>query len=260
MKQLIVISIFLMLISGCDPYKNPLTENLPHNEILVYSGITMLDAVTELKKTFEKSSRCGVTVMYGASGYLEKVVEVNKIGDVFFPGSRYYLDDMVKRNLITQMTGIGYNTLCYFVEKGNPKMLNGSLDELKRKDLRVMIGLENAGAVGREATRLLKKEGVDSEVRNNAVSFSTDSKGLSEALRENKADLVVNWRSVGSLKQNKKYMDAVDIDSDYIRRVPVSIGILKYSLDRECAQDFIELTASKTGRKILQKYGFLTNE
>lgn len=256
MKKLYIFIIIFMFILSCDPYENPLTKNAPKREILIYSGITMSDAIFELKDIYEKETGCRASVIYGASGYLKSVIEVNRVGDIFFPGYSTYLESMMKEKVISRVIDVGYNKLCFFVEKHNPLMLNGSLDQLKEKNLRVMIGSREAGAVGKETEDLLRKHGMYEDVVLNIRSFTADSKGLSEAIRDKNADIVINWRATGFFKKNQPYMDPVEIDSDYVRKVPIAMGLLKYSVDVECAERFLDLAASETGKKIFNKYGF----
>ncbi|ADD67939.1 extracellular solute-binding protein family 1 [Denitrovibrio acetiphilus DSM 12809] len=256
MHKLLILCVLQCILFACDPYENPLTRNKPLNEILVYTGITMSDAVLELKSEFEKENDCLVHVMYGASGYLKRVIDVNKKGDIFIPGNSSFLDTLIGDAVVTRRETLGYNRLSFFVPKGNPMGLNGSLSQLAEGDLRLIIGAPESGSVGKETMYLLQKYGIFHDVALQVHSFAADSKKLASAIRDNDADIAINWRAVGYTLKNRDFMDAIDIDSPYIRKVPVVMGLLKYSVDTGCPVKFMNMAVSEKGRQIFHKYGF----
>jgi len=256
MYKFIVVFILLISIVSCDPYKNPYEDREFNHEILIYTGITMSDAVFELKSLFEADNDCNVLVMYGASGYLKHVVEVNRKGDIFFPGNISYIDSFKTDHVVTRQLDIGYNSLSFFVAKNNPLQLNSSLDQLTNPDLRVVIGSDDAGSVGRETRYLLEQHGMYDAVVGNVTAFATDSKGIATAVKSGNADIVINWRAAGLTKKNISSMTQIDIDSAYNRKVPIAMGLLKYSTDNTCANKFMDFAASDVGNSIFAKYGF----
>lgn len=253
----ILLLIFLTIfISGCDPYESPLKEKVRKHEILVYCGITMSDAIFELIDKFKTENDCDVQVMYGASGYLKHVVQVNRKGDIFFPGNVSYIDSFKTDYVVTRVEDIGYNQLSFFVAKDNPLGITGELAQLLEKNYRVAIGSKDAGAVGKETKFLLSNHGIYEKVAANVTLFSTDSKGLSAAIKDNEADIVINWLASGLTMKNKPYMTPVPIKSEFLRRVPIAMGLLKYSTEAECSNSFLDLAISSTGKDIFRKYGF----
>jgi len=256
MKRLFLLFVVCGLLISCDPYENPLDHGSTDNEILIYSGYTMSDAVFEFKDIYEASTGCKLSVMYGASGYLQRVIEVNKVGDIFFPGNKSYLDHFKKNNIVSRTIDVGFNKLSLFVVKGNPLYLNGSLEQLKEKRLRVAIGMKEAGAVGDETAKLLEKHGIYDAVSTNVSSFTTDSKGLALALREDNADVVINWYATGFSNKNIHLLEPIKIDSPYIEEVPIAMGLLKYSSNTVCANKFLDMASSEKGVEIFKKYGF----
>lgn len=257
MRNLFLLLLLYSLLISCDPYVNPLNRETSSNEILIYSGMTMADAIFELKDKFESANDCEVKVMYGASGYLQKVIEVNRKGDIFFPGNISYLNKFKENRLITRVSNIGYNSLAFFVAKDNPLALSGELDQLIDPRLKIVMGSAEAGSVGEETVKLLKSSGLYDKVLENTRSFTTDSKGLAISLRSGEADLVVNWRAVGYTKKNHPYMTKIDINSDKVVKVPIAMGLLKYSVDSVCANEFLDFAESAFGRRIFQRYGFI---
>jgi len=257
MKRLILCVLILFAACACNPYENPLESGDSGNEILIYSGITMADAVLEIANIFESENKCKVSVMYGASGYLKRVIEVNRKGDIFFPGDKSYIDDLHERHVVTRTVEVGYNKLAFFVQTGNPMHLNGSLSQLLDKRLKVVLGARNAGSVGQETYHLLSSHGIYEKAALNVSFFTADSKGLASAIRDREADLTINWRAIGFNAKNRGKVDMIEIESENIRRVPIVMGLLTYSTHNSCSERFLDLAKSSAGAEIFRKYGFI---
>ena len=81
--QLLFILPFLLV--ACDMQKYPEPVNSNQRELLIYSGMTMLQPLQEISTLIEKEENCRIKITYGGSGHILKSVEVNQIGDLFFP-------------------------------------------------------------------------------------------------------------------------------------------------------------------------------
>lgn len=225
-------------------------------ELLVFCGITMIDPIMELAARFEESHPVKVKLTYGGSQDLARSIEVNALGDIYFPGTKRFVDEMTAKGHISASQQVGHNRITFFVQKGNPKGITGSLDHLKDPDLSVAIGHKDYGSVGREAHRILTGKGIYDAVVRNAAFMASDSKGMTSALREKRVDLVMNWCSVYYFKDNAQFMDEVPLDPGTATRHPLVMATLVYSRNPEKAKTFMALCASEPGRAVFQKYGF----
>lgn len=258
-KHVAKILLLLSILSfyGCDPYEHPtLPRELPQ-EILVYCGMTMSSAVFELSSLFEKETGCKASILYGGSGNLQKVIEVNEQGDIFFPGSYDYVKYLQTKGIVIRTSEVGHNRLSYFVKKGNPLQIDGELSNLTDKHLKVVVGSERAGAIGRATARLLQKHGIKKRVFEESMYVTTDSKGLAESIKEGDADLVINWYATAFFKKNKPFMDPIRIDSPYVKKTRLVMGQLKYSENRNCSDKFLDMVESDRGKEIFRRYGFI---
>lgn len=256
-----IIRVFLMclwllvVLSGCTSNNNEPTAG-NKKELLIFCGITMIDPIMELSDLFEKKYNAAVKMSYGGSQDLAKSIEVNKVGDIYFPGMKKFVERMDDKDLITGATQVGYNQVAFFVQKGNPRKLTGSLDNLTDPSLAVAIGHEALGSVGGETRRILMEKGNYQEVIKNVAMMASDSKGMTSALREKQVDLVLNWRSVRFFKDNDQFIEEVLIEPGYAIEHPLVIASLKYSKFPYLAELFLNLCASKEGQHIFRKYGF----
>ena len=114
--QLLFILPFLLV--ACDMQKYPEPVNSNQRELLIYSGMTMLQPLQEISTLIEKEENCRIKITYGGSGHILKSVEVNQIGDLFFPGDNSYIDELQDKGIITESIPVGYNKAGLFVQPG----------------------------------------------------------------------------------------------------------------------------------------------
>lgn len=257
LTKILLLFILPFFLSSCDLQKYPEAENSDRPEILIYSGITMIEPLMEIVTLVEAQENCQIKITYGGSGHILKSVEVNQLGDIFFPGDDSYIKPLKGTGVITESVQVGYNQLGFFVQPGNPKKISGSLDHLLDKRLNIVIGSAEAGSVGHETKRVLSQARIYQDVVNNALYMTTDSKGLAAAIKSKNADLTPNWKAVGYLKRNVGTMDFIPISSKYSQKHPLVMGVLTYSQHPELAKKILELASSEVGRNIFRKYGFL---
>lgn len=254
-RLIILLSCFLFLVSvlvgGCDSRNKSMKEE---KTLLVFCGITMITPVRELADQFEKEHGVVVKMTYGGSQDLAKSIEVNKVGDIYFPGFKKFVEMMDKKGHVVDDVQVGNNNLSLFVVKGNPKNLTGELNQLVDSKLAVVIGHEDLGSVGRESKRVLTERGIYDQVVQNAVFMASDSKGLTAAIREQKADIVLNWKAVSTLKDNSDYIDVIKIEG--IQPKPLVMASLEYSEHPEMAKAFLDFCGSAHGRETFKRYGF----
>lgn len=225
-------------------------------ELLVFCGITMIDPVMVLSEMAEKRLSVRIQLTYGGSKDLAKSIIVNRLGDIYLPGTQAFIDEMDADGHIALSRQVGHNQIAFFVRKGNPKNIDGRLVNLMNPALLVAIGHQDLGSVGAEAKRILEQKGIYDQVIRNTAFMASDSKGMTMGLREKRIDLAMNWRSVIRFKDNADYMDEIDIEPGYAVKHPLVMGRLVYSRHPDIADQFIALCASETGRKIFGKYGF----
>lgn len=256
-KRLIIYLLGLLLLSACDMQKYPAPPGSDRKEILIYCGMTMVKPVLELSRIFEEQENCVVKVTYGGSGHLLRSIEVNRIGDLFFPGKKNYIDQLADKKLIENTALLGYNQAALFVQPGNPKQITAQFQNLTNPDYRIVIGSEQSGSIGKETKRILDRIGIYQDVIDNALYLTTDSKGLVKAIKNHEADLVVNWLAVNYLPDNKGKMDVLKLSDNYFLRNPLLMGTLAYSDNPDLADKFLQLAASEVGQNIFRNYGFL---
>lgn len=245
----IVLVVICSTITGCHaPQEAP-------KELLIYCGITMIRPMTEIAEIIETQENCKIIVTKGGSGNLLKAININKVGDLYLPGSDSYIKKCVTDGLVTDTVFVGYNKAAIMVQKGNPKKITADLDNLTNKDYIVVIGNPNSGSIGRETKKILDKKGIFRAVEENVQQLTTDSKDLFFVLKDKQADVVINWYAVATWPENEPYVDVVPIAAEYASKNTLVIGLLSMSRYPDIARKIMDYAASEKGHRIFNKYG-----
>lgn len=245
-----------LLLCCCDGTKHPFKDSVQKKEMLIYCGTTMLEPIMELAAIVEKDKNCIIKVSYGGSDHLSKSIEVNRIGELFFPGAVSYIHELQEKGLISETVDVGNNEMAIFVQKGNPKNVKADLLELMRPDLQVALGAKHAGSIGQATEIILCRKGIYDTILQKALFLTTDSKDLVQALREKRADVVLNWASVGYATENKNHIEGIRLPVEQALQQQLTIGLLRFSRNPELGKYFLELAASNRGKEIFSRYGF----
>ena len=247
-------AVFCLVVSACNRDKDAPT-GAARKELLVYCGITMIKPMSEIAAIMEAEEACKITITKGGSGNLLKAIAVNQVGDLYLPGSESYINTGLKEGWIIDSVAVGHNKAALMVQKGNPRQIPEDLLSLTNPHYYVVIGDADSGSIGRETKRILERREVYAAVMANARHLTTDSKDLIRALREKKADLVINWYATATWLENKAYVTAIPIDGRYATPKKLVLGLLKTTRYPEIAKRFMAYAASDAGRAIFRKHG-----
>ena len=238
-------------------YSNPTEAGAAtaKKELLVYCGITMIKPMSDIARVIEAEEGCTIILTKGGSGNLLRAIKVNKVGDLYLPGSDSYIKTAREEGLVTDTVFVGHNKAAVMVQKGNPKALTGNLENLANADYCVVIGNPDSGSIGRETRKILERRGIFDAVAHNARMLTTDSKDLVRVLRDREADLVVNWFATSTWPENRDHVDTLSIDGRYAASKRLVLGLLRTSKHPGIAKKFMGYAASEKGRALFQCYG-----
>jgi len=246
-KTFILLFIIVLTIVSCDTANNK-------EQLIVYCGITMIKPISEIAKIIEKQENCTINIIKGGSGNLLNSINYNNNGDLYLPGSSTYYNKGAK-NIFIDTAFVGINRAVIMVQKGNPKNITNSLENLKSEKYITVIGNPESGSIGKETKKILVNKGIYSEVIVNTDRLTTDSKDLVKVLKNKEADIVINWYAVSSWEENKSFIDVLNINSKYASNNKLVLSILKNTKNKKIATKFLEFAKSSKGNEIFKKYG-----
>ena len=203
-----------------------------------YCGSTMAGVMSDLAKKFEVENNVKIIIIKGGSGKLYKQILDKKDADLYLPGAHSYITND-KNNLFLYKRLIGYNKAVILVQKGNPKGIR-DLNDFDREDIKVVLGNEKSGSVGKIAKKILttfRGEKYYQKIYEKAIKVPT-SLEIVQALKEDRADISINWKAVVFMDDNKKFIDYVNIP--YIApKQKLFLALVKYSQYPDISKKFI---------------------
>ncbi len=251
----IVLIFFLIVLPGCQN----LGPEESRQELLIYCGITMISPMQEIASLVEKEKNCIFKITKQGSGALLKSIRANKVGDLYLPGSESYMKTALAEGLVTETAPVGFNRAALMVQKGNPLQITADVNNLTDPRIRVVLGSPESGSIGRETERILTRICIYQQALANSLFLTADSKGMTQAIRENKADLVLNWYATATLEENRTFLEALPLDEDMAPPHKLVLGLLKFSPYPDIARRFIEIATSEQGQAIFRNHGFGTH-
>ncbi|WP_096202012.1 molybdate ABC transporter substrate-binding protein [Bacillus sp. FJAT-45350] len=253
-SRLILFMFLVISLTGC------LSKEQKKPELLLYTGIIMAPAVTELADTFCEQEDCTIMISKGGSGTLAKSIEHNQYGDIFFSGNENFLPRMRELGLVDYEQHVGYNIATLMVQKGNPKNISNDLRVLANPEYYVILGNPESASIGQETQVILEEYGIFEEVIDNTRRLTPDSKDLNETLVKKEADVVLNWYASVYTYDSHDDVTVLPISHDVVSPNRLIMTRLSFTEYPELAKKFIDFSHSKEGQEILEKHGLgLTN-
>ena len=249
-KYVVVACIFLCSLSAWSEQKT----------LLIYCGITQVRPITELARNFETRANVLIQIAQGGSEDLYQSAKKSRLCDLYLPGEPSYHEKHLAEGLFGEYKVVGYNQMAIIVPKGNPKRVKGSLNELLRKDLTIVIGSAASGSVGQETRNMLEIAALYPKVMDKAVELMPDSRAINLALKRGNADTSLNWRATSYFPDNTSHLEAIDLDPKIAKPQALLLIQLSFSKNPLLARNFSDFVASEEGQSVFRKYGFLDNK
>ena len=228
-------------------------------ELILYCGAGVRPAAERLIAAFEKTQNVTVAATYAGSGRLLGQLATSRRGDLFMPGSAFYVERAVEEGLAVAESreDVAYFIPTLFVCKGNSLGVT-SLKDFAEKEMRVGLGDERAVAIGRESIRIFEKNGIPlEEVAKRTVFKSGTVNELAVAVEMNNVDAVIIWDA--NARQFAHAGDTVAIPAEQNLITTIPVVRLVFSRYSKTAQEFIDFVVSEEGKRIMETEGYTTN-
>lgn len=259
MKYLIYIS-FIFILFACNEgeTKNEQAKEETIKEITIYCENAMLGPLMELKEQFEAGNSCTVKLHNDCSQNLSSLIQYTQKGDIYLPASSVGFKKLSNKSNahILDSVFIGYNSLVVMAPKGNPSGYDGNIKTLIDKKHAVIIANPETSTLGSDTREFLVNKELYGDLILNVVALSTDSRGLIKSLKNQEAQLIINWESDIYNKGNRELVDIFPIPEFQQAPSEIYAGILSTSKNPELAQSFLDFATSEEGISVFRKYGF----
>lgn len=219
--------------------------------LFVYAGAGLKKPMDEIAALYKENNNIEIVFNYAGSGQLLTQLETTKKGDVFLVGADIAYTVAQKKNLVNEPYSISHHTPAIVVLKGNPKNIQ-KIEDLNQSGIKVILGDENASAIGKTAQNILQKNGLES-INDNVVSKANTVNEMVIQLTLGNADAMI--ATVDSVFNNPE-VEIITIDPDKNIDQIVTGGVISSSTQLDNAKAFMEFVASDKGKEIFARYGF----
>lgn len=226
--------------------------------VAAFCGAASKPVLEEATEIFEKNTGVRVELNLGGSGTMLSQMKMAKTGDLYIPGSHDYMIRAVSDGVVYPETikTFAYLIPAIIVQKGNPKNIK-SLEDLAKPGIKVGIGDPESVCVGEYAVDILNHTNLLKEVEENIVVHAASCDATAALITMGSVDAIIGWSVFESWNPDKA--EAVLINPESIPKISCIPGAIStYSKNRADAEKFLNFLGSSEGRKIFEKYGYIT--
>ncbi len=223
-------------------------------ELHLLAGAGLRQPVDLLVRDFEQKTAHRVNVDYDGGGRLLARITASGRGDLFMPGSFFFLEKLQAQGRIHSWRPIAAHIPVVAVNKLKAKRII-KFEDLAAPGLRLALGDPHAMAMGKTSMIILERAGIKEQVLSNAVVYGATVKQLALYVVEGNVDASIIWRS--DAFQFKDRVNIIPVPDQYIEVEMVPVGVLKTANDVEAAVELQDFLSSEDAIKVFESFGFL---
>jgi molybdate transport system substrate-binding protein len=252
---IVLIAAAMIVFCGCEGDR-PSEGDSEALELLLYCGAGIRPPADELVETFGREHNVKIVTDYAGSEVLLSKIRLARRGDLYMPGDRHYVDQASEEGMILSQKSVSYWVPTILVQKGNPKKISG-LEDLLKAGLKLGLGDPNACAIGRATKRIFAKNNIRWEdVEKNLMYQSLTVNELGMQIQAGSLDAVIVWDAMA--RYYGEYGEQVPIGIEKNIISTVDAGVLKFTKNREAAEEFVTFLTSEAGQGIFKKHNYRT--
>jgi molybdate transport system substrate-binding protein len=226
-------------------------------EILVSAAISLKEAFEEIGSLYEKQTGIRARFNFGASGLLQKQIEMGAPVDVFASAGEKQMDDLQTKGLIIPETRRDFaGNALVLIAPAHPQIALRSFAELARPEIgRVAIGNPKTVPAGQYAEEALRNLRLWDAMQPRLILAENVRQVLDYVTRgEVDAGIVYASDMAGA---HEGTVIAAQAPKGSYSPIEYPMAVVKQTGQGWNARRFIDLALSSTGQTVLKKYGFL---
>ncbi|MCF8146649.1 MAG: molybdate ABC transporter substrate-binding protein [Deltaproteobacteria bacterium] len=223
-------------------------------DLLLFAGAGLRQPTDRLIEAFQKETGQTVRVTYAGSGQLMSSILASGQGDLFMPGSLFYIEKLEKMGRIDSFKKVVAHTAVLAVNIRKTNLVR-AFDDLARPGLRLALGDPKAMAFGRTALTILSHSPLKDAILKNVVVYGATVKQLAMYVSQGDVDASIIGRA--DAYQFRDSIQMISVPPDYFEPETIAVAVLKDSEHREAASRFRDFVASKQGIAMFEHFGFL---
>ncbi len=208
----------------------------------------------ELTQDFTTETGIEVKIEYSGAGKLLARLKATGQGDVYLPGSHFYVEKLRAEGDVLSFHPVVLHTPVLAVWRKTRKNIHKFAD-LVARDVRLGLGDPQAMALGRTAEEILRKSGTAEKILPNVTVRAATVKQLALYVTRGDVDAGIIGRADAVQFQDSLRM--IELDKSWYTPEVITAAVLKTSRDPEKARKLATFLTTASAIKIFEKYGFL---
>ena len=224
------------------------------SELHFFAGAGLRQPVDRLIEEFQRETGHSVVVDYDGGGRLLARIEASGQGDLFMPGSFFYIEKLQEKGKIHSWRPVVAHTPVIAVNKSKASEIT-RFEDLAKPGVRLALGDPKAMALGRTALKILERSGLKEDILANVVVYGATVKQLALYVAQGDVDASILGRT--DAFQLRDRMDMIPIPDSYFEAETVAVAVLNTSSDLQAAAALRDYMSSSEAIKVFESFGFL---
>ncbi len=229
-------------------------QGAPASQLHIFAGAGLRQPVDQLVKIFESQTGHRVFIDYSGAGQLLARIEAAGTGDLFIPGSLFYIQKLQKAGKIRVFRPIAQHTPVVGVNVKQADRIKTFAD-MTQPGVRLAMGDPKAMAFGRTAMTICERSGMKDAILKNVSVYGATVKQLALYVSQGAVDAAIIGRT--DAFQNQKTIAMVSIPTEYFQAEVIAAAVLQSAAEPEVAGQLAEYLSSNAAVDVFEKFGFL---
>jgi molybdate transport system substrate-binding protein len=223
-------------------------------ELHIFVGAGLRQPVDHLVRAFETKTGHRVFIDYGGGGQLLTRIEASGKGDLFVPGSLFYIDTLEKAGKIHSCRPIVRHTPVIGVYVAQAGRVT-TFSDLVKPGVRLAMGDPKAMALGRTAMAICEKSGQKEAILKNVTVYGATVKQLAMYVSQGAVDAAIIGRA--DAFQNRAKITPVPIPPEYFQSEIIAAAVLRSSSNPDTVGQLCDHLSSSNAVAVFRRHGFL---
>lgn len=245
MKRTVLFALSLLIVSP---------TSVLSAELHFFAGAGLRQPVDRLVEDFQRKTGHRVVVDYDGSGRLLARITASGRGDLFMPGSFFYIEKLQAQGKIHSWRPVVAHTPVIAVNKSRAEKVT-KFEDLAKPGVRLALGDPKAMALGKTAVKILERSVLKDKILANVVVYGATVKQLALYAAEGNVDASIVGRT--DAFQFRDRVDMIPIPEAYFETETVAVAMLTTASDLKAATALLDFVASPEAIKLFGSFGFL---
>lgn len=235
--------------------RNP-SANAMEQEILVAAAASLREALSEIGRAYESSTRQRVLFTFGASSSLARQIEQGAPVDLFISADLQKMEQLAGMGLIEPLSRINLlgNVLVMVVSDEADRVVRSPKDLLRKEVEKIALAEPSSVPAGIYARTYLEGQGLWNSLKRKIIPVR-DVRAALTAVESGNADASFVYRTDATI--SKKLKPAYEIPRKSGVEIVYPVALIKGSKLKPQADRFQKFLLSPSAKASFQKYGFL---